>query len=176
MLIPAVFWCMRDDVQGQYEVWVFALLVWWMNKYSLLENNSDLIRELVEQNFDDNLFRCTDYRPVLQKIVLWQAHHHSYAVGHGRPYLDPFSKHLQETRRQRTEFAKKELCFMTGITATLSTNLHRKCFCCISEQQCSLKSCLRGLQTFFQFRPCLRPLSSTLPEQSNSEDVSLSMS
>ena len=90
---------------------------------------------------------------------------------------DPFPTHLLRTRRQRTESAKKELCFMSGATATLSTIVHRKSFCCISEQQCSLKiSCLRGLHTFFQLRSCLRQLSSTLPEQSNSEDVSLSMS
>ena len=72
-------------------------------------------------------------------------------------------------------FQGKELYFMSGTTATLSTIDHRKCFCCISEQQCS---------TIFlvsvDFKRCsgsesLRHLSSTLSEQSNSEDVSLSM-
>ena len=33
-------------------------------------------------------------------------------------------------------FHGKELSFMSGTTATLSTIVHSKCFCCISEQQC----------------------------------------
>ena len=38
--------------------------------YSLLENNSHLPPELVEQIFDGNLSRCADYRPILLMIVL----------------------------------------------------------------------------------------------------------
>ena len=56
---------------------------------SLLKNNSDLVRELVEQYVDGNLSRRTHYRPILRKIVLWQAHHHPYAVGHGTPHSSP---------------------------------------------------------------------------------------
>ena len=54
-------------------------------------------------------------------------------------HLQSFPPEWLGTRRQRTESAKKELCFMSGTTATLSTIVHRKCFCCISEQQCSMK-------------------------------------
>ena len=36
----------------------------------------------------NDLFRCTDEGPILQKIVFLQAHHHSYVVGHGRPHPD----------------------------------------------------------------------------------------
>ena len=101
-----------------------------MNMCSLLENTSDLTRELMEQNFEGNLSRCTDYRPILRTIVLWQAHHLSYAVGHSRPHLrplqfpDPFSMHLLGSMRQRTESAKKEVCFMSGTTATGVLLLH----------------------------------------------------
>ena len=112
------------------ELGVFCCTLGWV---SLLENNSDLTRELVEQNFDGNLSRCTDHRPVLRKIVLWQAHHHPYAVGHGRPHSRPLhfsdpltgeeyrpvSVHLLGTIRQRTESAKKEVCFMSGTTVTV---------------------------------------------------------
>ena len=41
-----------------------------MNVYSLLENNSDLAPELVEQIFDGNLSCCADYRPIPRTIVL----------------------------------------------------------------------------------------------------------
>ena len=48
--------------------------------------------------------------------------------------------HSLGTRRQRTESAKKELCFMRlGQQQRCQPFFHRKCFCCISEQQCSLK-------------------------------------
>ena len=64
----------------------FCTLGWVMNMYSLLEDKSKLTLELVEQNINGNLSRCTDYRPVLWKIVLWPAHHHAHAVGHGRSF------------------------------------------------------------------------------------------
>ena len=57
-----------------------------MNMCSLLDNNSDLTRELVEQNFAGNSSHNCDCWPILRKIVRWQAHHHSYATGHGRPH------------------------------------------------------------------------------------------
>ena len=65
---------------------------------------------------------------------------------------------------------------MSVTTATLSINVHRKCFCCISEQQCSM-----DFLVSVDFKHCsssgrLRHLSSTLTEQSNSENVSLSKS
>ena len=106
---------------GSHAIMFFCTLGWVMNMYSLLENNSGLTRELVEQDFDDILFRCTNYRPVLRMFVFWQAHHHSYAVRHGRPHPHPNSTQSSGTRRERTESAKKELCFMSGTTATLST-------------------------------------------------------
>ena len=86
--------------------------------------------------------------------------------------------YLLGTRRQRTESAKKEICFMSGTTATIVVN-HRpqEVLLLHFEQQYSMNfPCLRGLQTFFQLRSGLRKVASTLPEQSNSEDVSLSMS
>ena len=95
------------------------------------------------QNFGGNLSRCTDQRPILRAIVLWQAHRHSCAVGHGRPHSrplqfpDPFSMHLLGSTRQRTESANEGICFTSGTTATVVVN-HR------SEEvlllhQCSMK-------------------------------------
>ena len=60
-----------------------------MNGCPLQKNDSDLTR-------DDNLFRCTDYVPILRKIVFWQAHHHSYAVR--QPHPHPFSMHSSGDR------------------------------------------------------------------------------
>ena len=55
-------------------------------------------------------------------IVFWQVHQHSYAVGGGRPPSDPSSMHLLGTWRQRTESAKKEVCFMSGAPAAVIVN------------------------------------------------------
>ena len=101
-------------------------------------DDSDLTRELFEQNFDDKVFRCTDYGPILQKIVFWEVHQHSHAAGHGKPHPDPSLMPPLGTSRQRTESAQKEFCFMSGTTATLSSTVHRKGFFCISVQQCSM--------------------------------------
>ena len=63
-----------------------------------------------------------------------------------------------------------------GHRQSLSIIVHRKCFCCISEQQCSMKidpSGLRALVTLCRSRFFLpSSISPTLTEQSNSEDVS----
>ena len=70
----------------------------------------------------------------------------------------------------------REVCFMSGTTATVIVN-HRSQELLLLHFGATVfygLSCLRGLQTLFQSgRP--RHLSSTLAEQSNSEDVSLSM-
>ena len=152
-----------------------------MNGYSFWENISDLIRELVEQNFDGNLTRCTDCRPILRMVVLWQAHHCSYAVGHGRHIQDlcisgpnlNASIGNQETddqvREERALFHERYNCNVVNHRSQEVLLLH------FGATVFYEISCLRGLQTFFQLRSGLRQLSSTLPEQSNSEDVSLSM-
>ena len=47
----------------------------------------------------------------------------------------------------------REDCFMSGTTATvLSIIVHRNCFCCISEQQCSM-DCLVSVD----FKHCSSP-------------------
>ena len=68
---------------------------------------------------------------------------------------------------------KKELCFMISTTATL---VHKKGFCCISVQQCSTNFLVSVDSNIVPVPGSLRHLSSTLTEQTNSEDVSLSMS
>ena len=53
------------------------------------------------------------------------------------------------------------VALVTGLFFGRSFIVHRKCFCCISEQQCSMKidlSCLRGLPTLCQLRFCLPSL------------------
>ena len=66
----------------------------------------------------------------------------------------------------------KGLYFMSGSTATLSTIVHKKCFCCILEQQCSTNFLV---SVDFKRSECLRHLFSTLTEQSNSQDAFLGM-
>ena len=89
----------QEDITNNGTQCGFCTLGWVLNIYSLLENNSHSTRELVEQNESGNLPRCTGCRPILRRVVLWQAHHHSYAVGHGRPrsrplqFPDPFPIH-----------------------------------------------------------------------------------
>ena len=94
-----------------------------------------ILWSLVEQIFfDGNMSRRTDYRPVLRKIVFWQAYYHSCEAGHGKPhprllnfsdlFSDPFPMHLLGTINHRTESAKKGVCFMSGTTATVVVN-HR---------------------------------------------------
>ena len=91
----------QEDIanNGTRCVFFFCTLGWVLNMHSFLEDNSHSTCELVEQNVSGNLPRCTDYRPILRRVVLWQAHHHSCAVGHGKPrsrplqFPDPFPMH-----------------------------------------------------------------------------------
>jgi len=114
---------------------------WVMNMYSLLENNSYLTREQVEQNFDGNLCRCTGYRPILAAFgefasggsccrkhtsipkPLEMADHvakplHFSDPLTGEEYYRPVTMHQLGGIRQRVESAKKKVCFMSGTTAT----------------------------------------------------------
>ena len=148
-------WSPTPSAGRHYKQWnsvfFFCTLGWVLNMYSLLENNSHSARELVERTL------MTDYRP------LWQAHHHSCAVGHGRPrsrplqFPGPFPMHLLGNSPPR----KRSVSSAVQQRQPLSIIVHRKCFCCISEQQCSMKidlSCLRGLPTLCQLRFCLPSL------------------
>ena len=89
--------------------------------HSWFGDDSDLTREMVEQNFDDNLFRCTVYGPILRKILFFNKHTTI-------PVPLDTADHILKASIGNQE---------TG-TVTLSTIVHRKGFCCISEQQYSM--------------------------------------
>ena len=136
-----------------------------MNGYSLLENNSDLIRELVEQKFDDKLFRCIGYGPVLRKILFWRAQYHSYAVGHG----------IHGNQETEDRFREGRDLFHEQYNSNVVNHRSQEGLLLHFEQQCS-----KNFLAPVDFKHCsisrsLRHLSSTLTERCNSEDVSLSV-
>ena len=134
------------------------------------QNDSGLTRELVGRYFHGNLFRCTDYGPILRKIVFWQCRWTQQTTF--GPILNASIGNLETEDRVREERGP----FPVAVQQRQALSI--EVFFCISEQQCSMKidlSRLRGLQTLFQLRLCLRRFSSTLTQQSKSRDVFLSM-
>ena len=119
----------------------------WLSNISLLmscssQNDSGLTRELVGIIFMA-LCRCTDYGPILRKIVFWLCRWiRQIAFG---PILNASIGNLETEDRVREERGP----FPVAVPQRQALSIIVHSFCCISEQQCSMKidlSCLHGFK------------------------------
>ena len=131
---------------------------WMMNMYSLLEDNSDLTREQVEQNFDGNLCRCTGWRPILDALREFASggsccgkdtsipkpldmpdHVQDHCI-FSDPLTDeeyrPVTMHQLGTTRHRAESAKKKVFFMSVQQRQVLSSISSKPF--VQRTLCSL--------------------------------------